>query len=130
MFYILVHVFQSTDYGNFLSNESSLQVSVIDEKLREKFVVEFQHMRNHASGTSTGSVADPHNFNTDPGPEKIRYGPGPNFDTDPGKNDTDPYPGYQENLKNSMKTIIFYVWCVYCLTTIFLYDMITGMVII
>ena len=62
--------------------------------------------------------------------KKIRYGPGPNFDTDPGKNDTDPYPGYQENLKNSMKTIIFYVWCVYCLTTIFLYDMITGMVII
>ena len=71
--------------------------------------------------------------------KKIRYGPGPNFDTDPGKNDTDPYPGkndtdpypgYQENLKNSIKTIIFYFWCVYCLTTIFLYDMITGMVII
>jgi len=41
---------QSTDYGNFLANESSLQVSVIDEKLREKFVTEFQHMRNHASG--------------------------------------------------------------------------------
>ena len=43
-------MFQSTDYGNFLANESSLQVSVIDEKIREKFVVEFQHLRNHASG--------------------------------------------------------------------------------
>ena len=41
---------QSTDYGNFLANESSLQVSVIDDKLREKLVTEFQHMRNHATG--------------------------------------------------------------------------------
>lgn len=40
---------QSTDYGNFLANEPSpLQVSVIQEKLREKLVIEFQHMRNHA----------------------------------------------------------------------------------
>jgi len=40
---------QSTDYGNFLASEASpLQVSVIDDKLREKLVVEFQHMRNHA----------------------------------------------------------------------------------
>lgn len=40
---------QSTDYGNFLANEASpLQVSVIDDKLREKLVIEFQHMRNHA----------------------------------------------------------------------------------
>lgn len=40
---------QSTDYGNFLANEASpLQVSVIDDKLRDKLVTEFQHMRNHA----------------------------------------------------------------------------------
>jgi len=40
---------QSTDYGNFLANEASpLTVSVIDDKLREKLVVEFQHIRNHA----------------------------------------------------------------------------------
>ncbi|KAH7982384.1 hypothetical protein HPB52_004298 [Rhipicephalus sanguineus] len=40
---------QSTDYGNFLANEASpLTVSVIDDKLREKLVVEFRHMRNHA----------------------------------------------------------------------------------
>ena len=40
---------QSTDYGNFLANEASpLQVSVIDDKLRDKLVAEFQHMRNHA----------------------------------------------------------------------------------
>jgi len=40
---------QSTDYGNFLANEASpLTVSVIDDKLREKLVVEFEHMRNHA----------------------------------------------------------------------------------
>lgn len=38
-----------TDYGSFLSNEPSpLSVSVIDDKLREKLVVEFQHMRNHS----------------------------------------------------------------------------------
>ena len=37
---------QSTDYGNFLANEPSpLSVSVIDEKLREKLVDEFQHIR-------------------------------------------------------------------------------------
>ena len=42
---------QSTDYGNFLANvPSPLQVSVIDDKLREKFVTEFQHMRNHSTG--------------------------------------------------------------------------------
>ena len=40
---------QSTDYGNFLANEPSpLAVSTIDEKLREKLVIEFQHMRTHA----------------------------------------------------------------------------------
>merc|ERR1711934_1234403 len=39
------------DYGNFLASESSLQVSVIDEKLRDKLVTEFQHMRNHATGS-------------------------------------------------------------------------------
>lgn len=40
---------QSTDYGNFLANEASpLSVSVIDDKLRERIVSEFQHIRNHA----------------------------------------------------------------------------------
>jgi len=40
---------QSTDYGSFLANEPSpLAVSVIDDRLREKLVIEFQHMRNHA----------------------------------------------------------------------------------
>lgn len=40
---------QSTDYGNFLANEPSpLAVSVIDDRLREKLVIEFQHMRTHA----------------------------------------------------------------------------------
>jgi len=40
---------QSTDYGNFLSNEvGPLTVSVIDERLREKLVIEFQHLRNHS----------------------------------------------------------------------------------
>ena len=40
---------QSTDYGNFLANEASpLAVSVIDDKLKEKLVIEFQHLRNHA----------------------------------------------------------------------------------
>ncbi|KAI1295492.1 V-type proton ATPase subunit d [Halotydeus destructor] len=40
---------QSTDYGNFLANEPSpLTVSVIEEKLREKLVIEFQHIRNHS----------------------------------------------------------------------------------
>ncbi|XP_060094852.1 V-type proton ATPase subunit d 1-like [Heteronotia binoei] len=40
---------QSTDYGNFLPNEASpLTVSVVDDKLKEKMVVDFRHMRNHA----------------------------------------------------------------------------------
>ncbi|KAL1771856.1 V-type proton ATPase subunit d 1 [Sigmodon hispidus] len=40
---------QSADYGNFLDNKASpLTVSVIDDKLKEKMVVEFHHMRNHA----------------------------------------------------------------------------------
>lgn len=39
---------QSTDYGSFLANEPSpLTVSVIDDKLKEKLVVEFTHLRNH-----------------------------------------------------------------------------------
>lgn len=38
---------QTTDYSNFLSNEASpLAVSTIDEKLREKMVTEFYHVRN------------------------------------------------------------------------------------
>jgi len=40
---------QSTDYGSFLANEASpLTVSVIDEKLKEKLVIEFQHLRNQS----------------------------------------------------------------------------------
>ncbi|RWS07844.1 V-type proton ATPase subunit d-like protein [Dinothrombium tinctorium] len=40
---------QSTDYGNFLANEPSpLAVSTIDDKLREKLVIEFQYIRSHA----------------------------------------------------------------------------------
>ena len=40
---------QCTDYGAFLANEPSpLAVSVIDDRLREKLVIEFQHMRNVA----------------------------------------------------------------------------------
>uniref|UniRef100_A0A803J365 V-type proton ATPase subunit n=2 Tax=Xenopus tropicalis TaxID=8364 RepID=A0A803J365_XENTR len=40
---------QSTDYGTFLANEASpLAVSVIDDKLKEKMVVEFRHMRNQS----------------------------------------------------------------------------------
>lgn len=40
---------QSTDYGNFLQNEPSpLNVSVIDDKLKEKLVIEFQHIRNQS----------------------------------------------------------------------------------
>ncbi|KAK3601622.1 hypothetical protein CHS0354_038169 [Potamilus streckersoni] len=39
---------QSTDYGNFLANEPSpLAVSTIDDKLKEKLVIEFNHLRNH-----------------------------------------------------------------------------------
>ena len=42
---------QSTDYGNFLSNvPSPLQVSQIDDNLKEKLVIEFQHMRTQATG--------------------------------------------------------------------------------
>ncbi|CAK8696147.1 V-type proton ATPase subunit d-like [Clavelina lepadiformis] len=40
---------QGTDYGNFLANEPSpLTVSVIDDKLREKLVAEFEYIRNHS----------------------------------------------------------------------------------
>lgn len=40
---------QSTDYGNFLANEpGAITVGVIDEKLKEKLVIEFQHIRNHS----------------------------------------------------------------------------------
>ncbi|CAB4061245.1 ATPeV0D [Lepeophtheirus salmonis] len=42
---------QSTDYGNFLSNvPGPLQVSTIDDALKEKLVTEFTHLRNHATG--------------------------------------------------------------------------------
>ncbi|CAF0775572.1 unnamed protein product [Didymodactylos carnosus] len=37
----------STDYGSFLANEASpLTVNVIDDRLRDKLVQEFQHLRN------------------------------------------------------------------------------------
>jgi len=40
---------QGTDYGSFLANEAGpLTVSIIDEKLREKLVIEFEHLRNQA----------------------------------------------------------------------------------
>lgn len=40
---------QSTDYGNFLANEPGpLTVNVIEEKLKEKLVIEFTHFRNHS----------------------------------------------------------------------------------
>ena len=40
---------QSTDYGNFLANEAGpVTVSLIDDKLKEKLVIEFQHVRNQA----------------------------------------------------------------------------------
>lgn len=40
---------QTTDYGNFLANEPSpLAVATIDDKIREKYVIEFQHLRNHS----------------------------------------------------------------------------------
>ncbi|KAK6037515.1 ATP synthase, subunit C [Cooperia oncophora] len=40
---------QSTDYGNFLANEpGSITVQVIDERLKEKLVTEFTHLRNNA----------------------------------------------------------------------------------
>ena len=38
-----------TDYGNFLANEPSpISVSTLDDKLREKLVAEFTHMRCQA----------------------------------------------------------------------------------
>ncbi|XP_072267071.1 V-type proton ATPase subunit d 2 [Pyxicephalus adspersus] len=40
---------QSTDYGNFLANETGqLTVSTIDGKLKEKLMAEFHYFRNHA----------------------------------------------------------------------------------
>lgn len=40
---------QSTDYGNFLANEPGpLSVGIIEQRLKEKLVNEFQHMRNQA----------------------------------------------------------------------------------
>lgn len=40
---------QSTDYGNFLANEpGSITVQVIDERLKEKLVTEFTHLRNNS----------------------------------------------------------------------------------
>lgn len=38
-----------SDYGNFLANEASpLAVATIDDKLRERLVIEFRHLRNQA----------------------------------------------------------------------------------
>ncbi|TPP66869.1 Vacuolar-type H+-ATPase subunit d [Fasciola gigantica] len=40
---------QDTDYGEFLANEPSpLTVGIIEERIREKFVQEFLHLRNQA----------------------------------------------------------------------------------
>ncbi|GCB83888.1 hypothetical protein scyTo_0024827, partial [Scyliorhinus torazame] len=40
---------QSTDYGSFLSNETApLTVSIIDDKLKQKLLVEFVYLRNHS----------------------------------------------------------------------------------
>lgn len=40
---------QATDYGSFLASETaSLTVSVIDDKLKEKLVTEFNYFRNHS----------------------------------------------------------------------------------
>ncbi|KAJ8396147.1 hypothetical protein AAFF_G00022200 [Aldrovandia affinis] len=40
---------QSTDYGNFLSNESEdLTVSKIDDKMKEKLLAEFRYLRSHS----------------------------------------------------------------------------------
>jgi V-type H+-transporting ATPase subunit d len=40
---------QGTDYGNFLANEAGpLTVAMIDDKMKEKLVIEFQHVRNQA----------------------------------------------------------------------------------
>jgi V-type H+-transporting ATPase subunit d len=39
----------STDYGNFLANEAGpITVNVIEERLKEKLVIEFNHFRNHS----------------------------------------------------------------------------------
>ncbi|OXB69374.1 hypothetical protein ASZ78_004864 [Callipepla squamata] len=40
---------QTTDYGNFLANESGpLTISTIDDKLKTKLLTEFHYFRNHA----------------------------------------------------------------------------------
>ncbi|XP_043573400.1 V-type proton ATPase subunit d 2-like isoform X3 [Chiloscyllium plagiosum] len=40
---------QSTDYGSFLANETGpLTVSIIDDKLKQKLLVEFVYLRNHS----------------------------------------------------------------------------------
>ncbi|NXU17173.1 VA0D2 ATPase, partial [Pardalotus punctatus] len=40
---------QTTDYGNFLANETGpLTISTIDDKLKEKLLTEFHYFRNHA----------------------------------------------------------------------------------
>ncbi|XP_035286453.1 V-type proton ATPase subunit d 2-like [Anguilla anguilla] len=40
---------QSTDYGNFLSNESEdLTVSMIDDKMKERLLAEFRCLRSHS----------------------------------------------------------------------------------
>jgi len=40
---------QSTDYGHFLANEAGpLSVATIDDKLRDKLVLEIEHIRNHS----------------------------------------------------------------------------------
>ncbi|MGH0140202.1 UNVERIFIED_CONTAM: hypothetical protein FKN15_071041 [Acipenser sinensis] len=40
---------QSTDYGNFLANETGpLTVTMIDDKLKEKLLTEFRYFRNHS----------------------------------------------------------------------------------
>ncbi|KAI3378851.1 hypothetical protein SNEBB_007917 [Seison nebaliae] len=45
----LKSVLQAKDYGQFLANESSvLTVALIDERLRDKLVIEFQHIRSQA----------------------------------------------------------------------------------
>lgn len=41
---------QATDYGNLLANETgALSVSVVDERLRDKLVGEFRHIRHQAA---------------------------------------------------------------------------------
>lgn len=40
---------QTTDYGNFLANETGpLTISTIDDKLKAKLLAEFHYFRNHA----------------------------------------------------------------------------------